>query len=173
MQLARSYLRCVLHEAAGRGRMRHVPAKIDLGLDNLPISNGQHLRVAEASSAVAMADIRYTNAIVAGDDCDEVEAVDPSAVRPAALEIGLSIDAIVERAGEVKVLGEEPLDRRAILVDIGAIASLGDFRRIAIGDGRFVRRGTWLLRSCDQDFSDAPSLSRRSPVPCSRLPASS
>ena len=56
----------------------------------------------EASSAVAMADIRHINAIVAGDDGDEVEAVDPSAVRPAALEIGLSIDVIVERAGEGK-----------------------------------------------------------------------
>src|SRR5271156_5239756 len=92
------------------GHMRHVPAEIDLGLDDLPISNGQHLRVAEASPAVSMADIRHINAIVAGDDGDEVEAVDPSAVGPAALEIGLSIDAIVERAGEVEVLGEEPLD---------------------------------------------------------------
>src|ERR1700722_14508556 len=126
---APSYLRRVLHEAAGRGRVRHVPAKIDLDLDNLPISNDQHLRVAEGSSGVAMADSRHINPIVAGDDGDEVEARDPSAVRPAALEIGLSIEAIVERAGEVKVLGEEPLDRRAILVDIGAIHSLGDFRR--------------------------------------------
>jgi MFS family permease len=71
-----------------------------------------------------MADIRHINAIVVGDDRDEVEAVDPSAVGPAALEIGLSIDAIVERASEVKVLGEAPLDRQAILVDIGAAVGL-------------------------------------------------
>src|SRR3984957_15815350 len=91
-RLALSYLRRVLHEAAGRGRVRHVPAKIDLDLDNLPISNDQHLRVAEGSSGVAMADSRHINPIVAGDDGDEVEARDPSAVRPAALEIGLSIE---------------------------------------------------------------------------------
>jgi hypothetical protein len=90
-----------------------------------------------------MADIRHIDAIVAGDDGDEVEAVDPSAVRPAALEIGLSIDAIVERAGEVKVLGEEPLDRRAILVDIGAIASLGGFP-----SNRDRRRTIREARSC-------------------------
>ena len=107
MRLAMSHVRRVLHEAARPGRVRHVPAEIDFDLDNLPVSNGQHLRVAEASSTVAMADIRHIDAIVAGDDGDEVKAIDPSAVRPAALEIGLSIEAIVERAGEVKVVGEE------------------------------------------------------------------
>jgi hypothetical protein len=52
-----------------------------------------------------MADSRHINPIFAGHVGDEVEASDPSAVRPAALEIVLSIAAIVERAGEVKVLG--------------------------------------------------------------------
>src|SRR5580693_4936518 len=121
--------------------MRHVPAEIDLDLDNLPVSNGQRLRVAEASSAIAVTDIGHVDAIVARDDGEEVEAGDPSAVRPAALEIGLSIDAIVERTGKVKLLGDEPLDRRAILIDIGAKAPLDDFRRIAIGGGRFPMRG--------------------------------
>jgi hypothetical protein len=90
-----------------------------------------------------MADIRHIDAIVAGDDGDEVEAVDPPAVRPAAFEIGLSIDGIIERAGEVKVLGEEQLDRRAIFVDIGSIASLGDFP--SNGDRRRTMREA---RSC-------------------------
>ena len=89
----------------------------------------------EASSAVAMADIRHINAIVAGDDGDEVEAIDPSAVRPAALEIGLSIEAIVERAREMEILGDELLHSRAILVNVGKIAPPGEFRQFGVRTG--------------------------------------
>jgi hypothetical protein len=105
-------------------------------------------------------------------------------VRPAALKISLPVDAIVERAREVKVLGEQPLDRRAVVFDIGAIAFFDEFRRIEIGAGRFLMRGQGFassapliwpsdFRALSQGRSDAPSLSSRSFVPRSRDPASS
>ena len=40
----------------------------------------------------------------------EGEPLQPLAVGPAALEVRGSIDVIVERAGEVKIVGDQPLD---------------------------------------------------------------
>jgi|SRR5271170_4460944 hypothetical protein len=98
-----SHLRRGRYESARRGRMRQGPAKVDFSLHDLAGANGQHLRVLEASARVGAADIGDVDAIVFGNEGDELEFGDPSAVRPAAFEIALSIDAIVERAREMEV----------------------------------------------------------------------
>lgn len=135
----------MLHEAAARGRVRHVPAEIDLDLDDLPVANDVHFRILKASAKVRTADIGHVDAFAARDHVDELEIGDPLAVWPAAFEIGLPIEAIVERAREMEILGDEPLHSRAILVDVGEIAPLGDFRQFGVCTGQTGHAHTGLL----------------------------
>src|SRR5262245_53109049 len=61
---------------------------------------------------------------------DELEIADALAVRPATLEIRLSIESVVERTGEVEVLGDERLDCRAVLLDVRGVDGAHDGDRV-------------------------------------------
>jgi hypothetical protein len=67
---------------------------------------------------------------------DEVELCERRAVRPTARKIGRPV---VERAGEMEVVCNQRLDRRAILVDIGSIAPTRDLNRIVFHHYHFDR----------------------------------
>ena len=54
--------------------------------------------------------IRDEDAISIHDEMDEVEPLDDLAVRPAATEVRFTVEPIVERAREVKVVGEQGLE---------------------------------------------------------------
>ena len=69
---------------------------------------------------------------------DELKAIDPFAVRPATVEVRLSVDAIVERTGEMEVVGDQRLDRRAVLFGVGLVARAGDRTRIGGHRGLFL-----------------------------------
>src|SRR5687768_16583934 len=117
--------------------MRDGPAEIDLGVDDLAAAHRQYLGVAKARSRGAGALIGDEDAVAVLNQVLVFEAGDRLAVRPAAREIGLSVEAVVERAGEMEVVGNHCLDRRTVLVDIGLVRALGD------GDG-IVRHGSLL-----------------------------
>src|ERR1700730_7706516 len=97
------------------------PAEIHLDLDCLAVAKRHDLRIAEAPAVFVLAFIGYDHAVAIGDEIDEVEAFDTLAVRPTALEIGRSVDAVVERTAEVEIVGEDRLDRRTVLVGIGFV----------------------------------------------------
>jgi hypothetical protein len=63
-------------------------------------------------------------------DIDELEVADLLTVRPATLEIGLSIDSVVERAREVKVIVNQHFYRCAIFTDVCIVASSSNGGRI-------------------------------------------
>ena len=91
--------------------MRNRPAKIDLCLHELAVSSRQGFGVGEDPTLVASRFISHIDAFALLDDGDEGVTRNPPAVRPASLEIGPAVDPIVQRTGEVEVLGDQPLDR--------------------------------------------------------------
>src|SRR6185312_16738686 len=112
--------------------MRQGPAEIDFDLDDPAVADGQHFGVAERLAAAALADIGRDHLLAVADQADELVAGDPCVVRPAALEIGLPIDAVVERAGEVEVLGDHRLGGGAVAVGIGLVALPDDGDRVLV-----------------------------------------
>ncbi|MEO8927206.1 MAG: hypothetical protein ABI306_08585 [Caulobacteraceae bacterium] len=76
--------------------MENRPAEIDLGLDDLPVANGQDLGVAEALPSGVPTFVGDEDSVPVRDDIDEVEAGDRRAAPPAAGEIGRPVDAVVE-----------------------------------------------------------------------------
>src|SRR5580658_703916 len=127
--------RLVIDRAAGRRFVGDRPAEIDLGVEDLPVADGEALRVPEALAAGIPSFIGNIDAIAVGHHVDEIEAGDPCAVGPAASEIGGTIDAIVERAGEVEIVGDEQFQRGAVLVDVSLIAPASDSSRVEFWHG--------------------------------------
>src|SRR5262249_2867597 len=103
-----------------------VPAEIDLDLDDPAVTYRHDLGVAEAAAVLPLTFVGDEDAIAVGHEVDEIKRSDASAVRPAALEIGVAVDAVVERAGEVEVVGDQRLDRRPILPRKGHVAGPRD-----------------------------------------------
>ena len=56
----------------------------------------------------------------------ELKACNRLAVFPAPIEVGLTIEPIVQRTGEMKVIAEDRFYRSAILVGISLITLSGD-----------------------------------------------
>ena len=105
--------------------MRQRPAEIDLGLDDPAVSDGQDFGIAETLAVRALSFICHEHPLAVGNQVDELKFGNRPAVGPAALEIGLAIDAIVQRTGEVKIVGDDGFDRRPVLVDVSLV---GGFR---------------------------------------------
>lgn len=95
--------------------MRDRPAEIDLRVGDLALANGQDFRVAEPVAVGAAALIGNKHLVARGDEMDEFETRNDFAVRPAAFEKDGAINAVVERAGEMEILGNQWLDRGAVL----------------------------------------------------------
>ena len=85
--------------------MRHGPAEIHLHLDDVPVSNGEDLGIPKSMTIRVPSFIRDEHAVGVGDEIDEFEALDDLAVWPASAEVGLPVEPIVERAGEMKIVG--------------------------------------------------------------------
>ena len=96
------------------------PSEIDLDLDEFPAPEGPDFGVAEAVAFLVTGFEGCENLFAILREIYEFEVDDILAMRPATREKGLAIDAIVARAAEVKVFGEDVLDRRAVPVGIGS-----------------------------------------------------
>jgi hypothetical protein len=76
------------------------------------------------------------------------------AVRPAALEIGGPVDAIIERTDEMKVLADQRLDGGSVLGHIGLITRARDGNEV-------VRHGrSFCMRFASSDEGRMPVTSR-------------
>ena len=95
--------------------MRQGPAEVDLGFDKLAVSDRQYFRIAKSLAPWSTAFVGHKHAVAVLDAVDEREVGNVFTIGPAAREVGLAVDTIVERAGEVKVLSDERFDDRAIL----------------------------------------------------------
>jgi hypothetical protein len=66
--------------------------------------------------------------VLAGrDDAHEVEGADALAVGPAPAEERLPVEPIVQRTGEMEVVGQQLFRGCAVLGDEGAVQGPGDF----------------------------------------------
>jgi hypothetical protein len=95
--------------------VRNRPAEIDFGLDDLAVAHRQNLGVAEGLARCAPPFIGDEDPISVANQVDESETGDRLTGLPASIEIGLAIDAIVERAGEMKIVVDDRFDRPAVL----------------------------------------------------------
>src|SRR5262249_52317254 len=93
-------------EVARRCLVRQRPAEINLGFDELAVLYGQHFRVTKRFAGMPAAFIG-DEYLVASCTKYQLEVGDISTVAPAAREVGRPVEAIVERAGEMKVLSDE------------------------------------------------------------------
>src|SRR5215471_8496368 len=128
-----------LQHECGRSRkafrrrfVRYRPAEINLDLDNLAVPHRHYLGIAEGFSGGTLPFVSHEHALPIGDQIDEGEAGNRVAVFPASVEIRVTIDAIVARAGEMKIIPDNHFDHGAILVDIGLISSAGDSDRVVL-----------------------------------------
>ena len=102
------------------------PAEIDFDLDDLAVARRQNLGVAEGLAGHAPPFIGDEDSIPVANQIDESEAGDRLAGLPASIEICLAINAIVERAGEMKIVGDDRFDRRAVFRAVGFINPADD-----------------------------------------------
>jgi hypothetical protein len=70
----------------------------------LGVPHGDDLGIAEALPVRAMTFIGDEYPIAVGNEIDEIEILDPLAVRPATCKIGCAVNSVIKRAGEVAVL---------------------------------------------------------------------
>ena len=76
---------------------------------NLAVTNRQNLGITRTLPTARMSDIGHEDDLSGLMEADYVKAFGVLAVRPTALEVGPSIDAVIERAAEVEILGDELL----------------------------------------------------------------
>ena len=93
----------LIDETAGWRFVRDRPTEIDLDLDNLIAPHSNDLRVAKTMTVGVLPLVGDEDLVTFRDEVDEVERVDPLAIRPAAVEIRR---AVVDRAGKMEVLGD-------------------------------------------------------------------
>src|SRR5438132_9816485 len=105
-------------EASRQRIVRDRPAEINLGLDYLVVPHRQYFGIAEGLSGGTLPFVGHEHALPIDDQINEGEAGDRVAVFPALLEIRFAIDAIVARAGEMKIIPDHGFGRGAILVDV-------------------------------------------------------
>jgi len=113
-------------ETTFRGGMRYRPAEVDFGFNNLLLADRKNLGVAKPTATDVGALVRYEHFVPVGQNVDKVEPGNLLAVRPAALEVGLPIDAIVQWTGEVKSMIDQFFDSRPIFANISCIALLSN-----------------------------------------------
>ena len=111
----------LVHEASLRGFMRQGPADVHLDIDDLRIPNGEDLGVSKSMTLRIASFVRDEHAIGIGDEIDEVESQDGLADWPAATEVRLAVDPIVEGAREMKIAGKERLEGLPVLCYVGVI----------------------------------------------------
>ena len=88
--------------------MRQRPAEVHFRVHQLAVTNSQDFGVSKAIAASVSAFVGHEHAFTLLHEMDEFEVGGVRAVGPAAFEVHLAIDALVERAGEVKVVGDQP-----------------------------------------------------------------
>jgi len=130
----------LIDEATLRCRVRYRPAEIDFDVHDLRVAYRQDLGIAKSMAVAAAALVRDERALADRLEAQEIETGDRVAVRPATLEIRRTIDAIVERTGEVEIGGDERLDGGSVFVDVRLIAPAHD-RCDGVGHLGVLRRG--------------------------------
>jgi hypothetical protein len=114
-----------VEESANRCPMRQIPTEVNLGGDELSAPDGVGLTIAKALAAGSSPFIHDDCAICVFESVDIVKGRYLVAVRPAALEVSLSIECIVEWAAEVILVVEQHFQGRAVLVYIGPVTGFG------------------------------------------------
>ena len=87
--------------------MRDGPTEVNFDLDNLTIANGEALRITEGPAAGTFSLVGNDHIIARFNHADKIKASDELIIRPAALEIGSAVQAVVVRAGEMKIVSNE------------------------------------------------------------------
>jgi len=75
--------------------MRYGPPEVDLSFNNLLLADRENFGVAKPTTIDVRTLVRYKHFVAVRQNVDKVELGDLLAVGPAALEVGLPIDAIV------------------------------------------------------------------------------
>src|SRR6185295_19214999 len=113
-------------ESTLRRFMRERPAKVDLDIDDVPVSDRENLRVPKSTAICGPAFIGHEHAIAIRHEMDEVEPLGHLAVGPATAEVRFTVEAIVEGARELKVFGDDLLDRGPVLRRVRFIGGASD-----------------------------------------------
>src|ERR1700679_1527690 len=126
------------------------PSEIDLGLDEFSVPERPDFGVAEAVGFLVPGFEGCENLFAVIREIYGFEVDDILAMWPATREKGLAIDAIVARAAEVKVFGEDFIDRRAVPVGIGSVDCPNGLDRCGFVSGNFslLHDGALSLTSC-------------------------
>jgi len=112
----------LVDKPSGRCFVGNRPPEVHLDIDDLTTAKGQNLGVAEPPAVYRTCLIRHEHTITIRHEMDEIKHLQPFTVRPAALEIGPSVEVIIERAREMEVIGDQRFERCAILGDVRRIA---------------------------------------------------
>jgi hypothetical protein len=94
-------------------------AEIDHDAANLAAFEREELRVAKAPAICRQTAIGHEGFVAPNEDALDVVAGDPAGVAPAALEIGRLVEAVIERAGEAKIISERVADLLPVIGEIG------------------------------------------------------
>src|SRR3984893_3079540 len=106
--------------------MRDWPTEIDFTLDNFAVSDGHYFRIAEPLAGSVLPFVGDEYVLSLAHEVYELKVGNRLAVFPAPIEVGLTVEAIVQRTGEMKIIAEDRFYRSAIFVDISLIALSGD-----------------------------------------------
>src|SRR6185312_14490224 len=87
---------------------------------------GDDFGVAERLAVLAPAFVGDEDAVAVRGEVDKVEPGELVVVAPAPGEIGGAVEAVVPRAGEVEVVGDEALHRRSVVGGEELVAPAGD-----------------------------------------------
>src|SRR4029079_10745540 len=118
----------LIHESALRSSVRDGPAEIHLDIDNLRVADGEDLGVPKSMTVGVASLIRHEDAVAIRHQVDELEARDSLAVWPAATAVRLAVETIVQRAGEMKIVSDDRLERCPVLGHIRVIGCPRDLR---------------------------------------------
>src|SRR5262249_6864833 len=103
-----------VHETARLGFVRKGPAEINFHFDDLAVTYGDDFGVTKFFTVRFATFVGHEDSVAIRNEILELETVDPLAVWPAAREICRAINPVIDRTGEMKILGDQPLNRRAI-----------------------------------------------------------
>ena len=104
----------VCKEATDGRLVWQIPTKINLHFDDLRAAHRDDLGVSKTVSARTTRLIGDEHLLTVLHQMDELKTFGRFAIGPAACKVGSTVKAVVERAAEVKVVGNQRLNRRAV-----------------------------------------------------------
>jgi hypothetical protein len=98
--------------------VRNGPVEINFDFDDLAVTHGHDFGVTKFLALRFATFVGHQDSVAIRNEILKLEAVDPFAVWPAPRKICGATNPVIEWTGEVKILGDQFLNRPAIFCDI-------------------------------------------------------